>query len=107
MAHNPKSAMTKTVNKIADTIWEKYDKDNNGKLDYDELKLMMQETFEKVKQDGEGREDINCPGEAEMEKAFKEYDKDGSGFIEKEEMKKYIRKQMGCPDCQDWARCIS
>ena len=100
-AHKPNSKMTKTVNKIADTIWEKYDKDNNGKLDYSELKPMMRETFERIQLDGENREGIDCPSEEQMEKAFKEYDRDGNGWIEKEEMKRYIRKQMGCPDCQD------
>ena len=60
---------------------------------------MMRETFNRVKEDGEAedREGINCPSEEEMQKAFKEYDANGNGWIEKEEMKKYIRKQMGCP----------
>ena len=31
----------------------KYDKDDNGKLDYAELKIMMRETFERVKEDGD------------------------------------------------------
>ena len=86
--------MTKTVNKVADTIWAKYDKDNNGKLDYAELKKMMNDTFERIKTDGDiqDRKSIKCPTEAEMEKAFKEYDYNNNGWVEKEEMKKYIRK---------------
>ena len=91
------------MNKVADTIWAKYDKDNNGKLDYEELKPMMKETFERVKTDGENREDIKCPSDEEMLTAFKEYDRDGNGTIEKEEMKKYIRKMMGCPDVEEWS----
>ena len=77
---------------MADNIWAKYDKDDNGKLDYDELKKMMRDTFERLKDDGVDREDIECPSEEEMLKAFKTYDLNNNGTIEKEEMKKYIRK---------------
>ena len=90
----------KTVDKIVESIWSKYDQDDNGKLDYEELKKMLKETFEKIKQDGDGedREKIKTPSDAQMEKAFKEYDTDGNGWVDKAEMRKYVRKQMGMDD---------
>ena len=33
------------VEKIANTIWSKYDKDNNGHIDKDEFKAFMVETM--------------------------------------------------------------
>ena len=49
----------------------------------------------------EDRQDIVTPSEEEMQQAFKEYDRDGNGFVEREEMKKYIRKQLGCPEIEE------
>ena len=60
------------MNKVCDQIWEKYDLDDNGKLDYEELKKMLKDTFDRITDDAEfeEQEDIEFPSEEEMQKAF-------------------------------------
>ncbi len=67
-------------------MWIKYDIDNNGTLEYDELKKFVVDTLKKIK-----GEDYKCPSEEEMTKTFKSYDLDGNGHVSRDEMRKYIK----------------
>ena len=79
--------INETVDKIIEKMWAEYDKDNNGSLDQEEVKLLTIATLKKIKGD-----DFVPPTDEEMTTAFNEFDKDGNKKVEKSEMFSYLRK---------------
>ena len=67
-------------------MWSKYDVDNNGTLEYEELKKFVVDTIQKIK-----GQDAQCPSDQEMMNTFQAYDLDGNGHVSKKEMRTYIK----------------
>ena len=84
-------AVEKTVDSVIEKMWKKYDADNNGYLDLEEVKKFTIDTLTNHGTDTH----IKIPSDEEMTETFKQYDKDGNNRIDKTEMKSYIRKQLG------------
>ena len=77
------------ISKCVDEIWSKYDKDDNGHLDKDEVRQFVHDLLsdnQKVRE-AEG----TAYNDADFEECFSSFDKDGSGTIDKEEMAKFIK----------------
>ena len=74
-------------------MWSKYDTDNNGYLDKEEVQQYVTASLKEIK----GADYTPLP-DSEMEEIFKTYDKDGSGRIDKQEMCMFIRQKAGVPE---------
>ena len=68
-------------------MWNEHDKDGNGYLDQDEVKVLTIATMKRLKGD-----DYSVPTDEEMTAAFNEFDKDGNKRVEKAEMSAYLKK---------------
>ena len=79
------------IEKICNSVWAKYDVDNNGQLDYGETKKFTLEVTSQIVKDDPS---FKNPTEEELEKVFKELDKDGSGLVDKSEMFEYLKKEL-------------
>lgn len=75
---------TEAFEKVIENIWDQYDLDKNGYLDYDET---LNFTKDFMAQLGEGNKGISVKN---FDKIFKLIDKDGSGQIDKEEMVLFV-----------------
>lgn len=69
------------------SIWPKYDKDNNGVLDKAEIKTFFIDFLGQNKPPG--APEMN---DAQFETAFKNFDTNGNGKIEKSEMAKFLNE---------------
>ena len=72
---------------VVDDLWDKYDDDYNGYLDFDEARVFMQDILKQV------------PGAHEFsEEAYKElfieFDEDESGTLEKPELVNFMKKML-------------
>ena len=70
---------------------ERFDKNNDGKIDRAEAELMLKETYDGMRSDG------NDLGFAEwndetFDQLFKGVDKDGSGFLETSEIETFVHE---------------
>lgn len=63
---------------MIDKIWEKYDADQSGELDFQETKCYIKDLLGKIPDDV-------------FKQIFNEFDKDGSGSIGKEEMAEFMK----------------
>jgi Ca2+-binding EF-hand superfamily protein len=70
-----------------DDIWDNYDEDGNGQLEYKEAKKFLKDV---MKESG-----IDNIRSRDLKKAFDDFDEDGSGAISKDEMKVLIRMLTG------------
>ena len=77
------------ISKCVEEIWSKYDKDDNGHLDKDEVRQFVNDLLSDNKHLREA--DGSAYNDAEFEECFSSFDKDGSGTIDKEEMTKFIK----------------
>ena len=65
---------------------------------------MLIDSYEQINEDDGSPQKVRMTtmSEAQMMSAFREYDKNGDGKIDKEEMRRYVREQMGFHDpCHD------
>ena len=86
MSHPVDSSITKCV----EEIWSKYDKDDSGCLDKDEVRQFVKDLLSDNQQIREA--DGSAYDNAEFEECFRQFDADGSGTIDREEMAKFIEK---------------
>ncbi len=78
-----KDAIMKQIMEQLEEIFKKYDVNQDGFLDKDELRKYSTETFQQM--GGQG-----TPTEEEFEAGFKAMDKNQDGKISREEVKDYI-----------------
>ena len=69
---------------MIDQIWYKYDRDGNGDLDKEEIRLFVIDNIGNVG-DGDGI------SEDDFDEIFASFDLDGSGSIEKDEMLHFVK----------------
>ena len=77
-------ALMETVN----NIWEKWDKNENGNLDRQEMRAFVEATLVEAGQENTSQR----LSEEEFDSIFREFDIDGSGTIEKDEMAILVKK---------------
>ena len=70
-----------------DSVWNKYDKDHNGTLDYAEMAQFVKETMFDIQNN---HKDFKEPTEEEIAEAIKEFDANQDGKVEKAEMMKFM-----------------
>ena len=84
------AAVAETAHNIIESMWNKYDVDGNGSLEYEELKKFAWDTLKKIK-----GADAPMPTDEELTATFKKYDVDGNGHVSKAEMTDFITKSLG------------
>ena len=77
--------MNKALGQTVEQIWLEYDKDGNGILDRDEMRLFIRDVL------------VECGlaknyNEQDFAKVFQMVDEDGNGTICKKEMFKFVKK---------------
>jgi Ca2+-binding EF-hand superfamily protein len=70
---------------MVDDIWDRYDADQNGFLDYNETLNFTKDFMDQLGESGKKGISVD-----NFEKVFKLIDKDGSGQIDKEEMAMFV-----------------
>jgi Ca2+-binding EF-hand superfamily protein len=85
---------------IIDELWDKYDDDNSGALDYSETKNFIRDSLSNLPGDKLGEEipEFNDHAFAEV---FNTFDEDGSGTIEKDEMVAFLKHMIGAEDLEE------
>ena len=78
-----------SISKCVEEIWSKYDKDDNGHLDKDEVRQFVNDLLSDNKHLREAEGSVY--NDAEFEECFSSFDKDGSGTIDRDEMAKFIK----------------
>ena len=71
--------LDQVLRQTVDQIWDVYDADGNGLMDFEETKVFLNDYMEKF---GTGEKLSKC----ELKILFKEIDDDGSGELDKEEI---------------------
>ena len=71
--------LDKVMRQTVDQIWDVYDADGNGVMDFEETKVFLNDYMGKF---GKGEKLSN----RELKILFKEIDEDGSGELDKEEI---------------------
>ena len=82
MSADYEEALMRTV----DEIWAKWDKDDNGGLDRDEMRAFIEASLSSTS--GEKKRLLN----EEFDAIFQEFDIDGNGTIERDEMAILVKK---------------
>lgn len=79
--------MTKhdALKEVVDELWDKYDDDFNGYLDFDETRNFMQDIMKQIPNSQEFSEEA-------YKELFTEIDEDESGTIEKPEIENFVKK---------------
>ena len=78
------------VAQCVDEIWQTFDVDNSGQLDFDEAKRFVKHTLSEA-QDGRGKE----LSDDDFAQTFKEFDGDNSGMIDRAEMIEFLKTVAG------------
>ena len=85
-----KMTMQTQINMIMKAIFAKYDSDNNGYLDENEVKSLLTDAFA-------GRNgSIDSNGKMMVDQFYKRVDVDGDGKISKDEIEIIIRRLLEC-----------
>ena len=83
------SASEQVIQTVIEHIWEEYDEDKSGSLDFEETKFFLQDGLGFL-----GLEDYKLDEEM-FRNIFNQYDEDQSGTIDKDEMAILIKSMMG------------
>ena len=75
------------LNECLNDIWDNYDADGNGTLEFNEAKKFLKDVMKES-----GIEELSTK---ELKNAFDDFDEDGSGAISKDEMLILIRMLTG------------
>ena len=76
-------------------IWKKYDRDNNGVLDKEQIKNFVADVLNDVNLEQKSPSKNSSSCNLDINDIFDQIDKDGSGTVEIEEMTDFLLKVSG------------
>merc|ERR1712194_322670 len=80
--------LKKFIDEEIDEVWHRFDVDDSGELDQEELRGMIDEVYRY--QGYANKEDWLSAGDFDM--VWSAFDNDGSGLVDKEEFRSYVKK---------------
>ena len=84
----------KELKSLVKDIWKKYDRDDNGVLDRDEIKSFVADILNDVKLDKQWQTEPDS-AKLDINEIFDQIDKDGNGTVDIDEMVMFLIKVSG------------